>query len=137
MGAYKCLSYRQLQTAALQSVTFNYNRQIDPKEITEELCGLEKPSTVLFPIDMYMIHRHREGKPCKAHIRAFVVTPNAKLCIDFNKDLFDTLHTVVMDGLRGSIELPADQPTFTVVNSNPLSEEDTTGEATGAYVDQD
>ena len=137
MGAYKCLNYPQLKKAAKQSVTNNYNRQIDPKEITEELCGLEKPDTVLFPIDMYMIHRHREGKPCKAHIRAFVVTPNAKLCIDFNKDLFDALHTVDMDGLRGSIELPADQPTFTVVNSNPLSDEDTTGEATGAYVDQD
>lgn len=137
MGAYKCLSYRQLQTAALQSVTFNYNRQIDPKEITEELCGLEKPSTVLFPIDMYMIHRHREGKPCKAHIRAFVVTPSAKLCIDFSKELFDKLQTITMGGLRGSIELPEDQPTFTVVNSDPLSEEDTTGEATGAYVDQD
>jgi len=137
MGAYKCLSYPQLKEAAKQSVTNNYNRQIDPKDITEELCGLEKSDTVLFPIDMYMIHRHKEGQPCKAHIRAFVVSPNTKLCIDFNKELFDTLQTVDMDNLRGSIELPEDQPTFTVVNSDPLSEEDTTGEATGAYVDQD
>ena len=137
MGAYKCLSYPQLKEAAKQSVTNSYNRQIDPKDITEELCGLEKSDTVLFPIDMYMIHRHKEGQPCKAHIRAFVVSPNTKLCIDFNKELFDTLQTVTMDGLRGSIELPEDQPTFTVVNSDPLSKEDTTGEATGAYVDQD
>lgn len=137
MGVYKCLSYPQLKEAAKQSVTNNYNRQVDPEEITEELCGLEKSDTVLFPIDMYMIHRHREGKPCKAHIRAFVVSPLSKLCIDFNKELFDTLQTVNMDGLRGSMELPEDEPTFTVVNSDPLSKEDTTGEATGAYVDQD
>jgi hypothetical protein len=137
MGIYKCLSYPQLKKAAKQSITNDYNRQIDPKKITEELCGLEKPDTVLFPIDMYMIHRHREGKSCKAHIRAFVVTPNVKLCIDFNKELFDTLQTINMDGLRGSIELPEDQPTFTVVNSDPLSKEDTIGEATRNYVDQD
>ena len=66
-----------------------------------------------------------------------MVSPLSKLCIDFNKELFDTLQTVNMDGLRGSMELPEDEPTFTVVNSDPLSKEDTIGEATGAYVDQD
>ena len=115
MNGYKCLSYPQLKLAAWQSVKMEYNRQMDPDDITKEHCGLEKEDTVLFPIEMYMIHRHREGAPCEAHVRAFIITPAGKLCIDFKKPLFDSLSTMEVDGTQGTLELPEDELILTSI----------------------
>ena len=108
MKGYKCLSYPQLKLAAWQSMKNEYNRQMDPDDVTKEYCGLEKEDTVLFPIEMYMIHRHKQGVPCEAHARAFIITPMGKLCIDFKKELFDSLEVTELDGRHGTVELPED-----------------------------
>ena len=108
MKGYKCLSYPQLKLAAWQSMKNEYNRQMDPDDVTKEYCGLEKEDTVLFPIEMYMIHRHKQGVPCEAHARAFIITPMGKLCIDFKKELFDSLEVIELDGSHGTVELPED-----------------------------
>mgnify|MGYP003138122013 FL=1 len=76
---------------------------------------MEKEDTVLFPIEMYMIHRHKLGVPCEAHVRAFIITPSGKLCIDFEKRLFDSLHVMELDGQQGTIELPEDKLVLTSV----------------------
>jgi len=108
MKGYKCLSYPQLKLAAWQSMKNEYNRQMDPDDVTKEYCGLEKEDTVLFPIEMYLIHRHKQGVPCEAHARAFIITPMGKLCIDFKKELFDSLEVTELDGRHGTVELPED-----------------------------
>jgi len=115
MEGYKCLSYPQLKLAAWQSMSMGYNRQMDPEDITKEHCGLEKEDTVLFPIEMYMIHRHKQGVPCEAHARAFIITPSGKLCIDFKKSLFDSLPMMEVDGGQGTLELPEDELVLTSV----------------------
>ena len=130
MGVYKCLSYPELKLAAWQSTDNNYNRQIDPDKITKEHCGLEKEDKVLFPIEMYMIHRHRAGEPCKAHVRAFVMTPLGKLALDFKKSLFDSLKTIEIEGISGTHELPEDNLELSVVSPSD-------GGPTRAYIDQD
>ena len=115
MEGYKCLSYPELKLAAWQSISKGYNRQMDPDDITKEYCGMEKEDKVLFPIEMYMIHRHKQGVPCEAHVRAFIITPSGKLCIDFEKRLFDSLHVMELDGQQGTIELPEDKLVLTSV----------------------
>tara|TARA_R100000664_G_C2709414_1_gene106770 strand:- start:320 stop:670 length:351 start_codon:yes stop_codon:yes gene_type:complete len=108
MIGYKSLSYPQLKLAAQQSMENGYNRQMDPNDITKEHCGLEKEEHVMFPVEMYMIHRHKNGAPCEAHARAFIITPMGKLCIDFKKELFDSLEVIELDGTHGTVELPED-----------------------------
>tara|TARA_R110000782_G_scaffold94969_1_gene178795 strand:- start:158 stop:508 length:351 start_codon:yes stop_codon:yes gene_type:complete len=115
MKGYKCLGYPQLKLAAWQSMKNEYNRQMDPDDITKEHCGLEKEDTVLFPIEMYMIHRHKQGVPCEAHARAFIITPSGKLCIDFEKSLFDSLPMMEVDGGQGTLELPEDELILTSI----------------------
>ena len=115
MIGYKFLSYPQLKLAAKQSIEDGYNRQMDPDDITKEHCGLEKEEEVMFPIEMYMIHRHKNGLPCKAHARAFIITPMGKLCIDFKKELFDSLEVIELDGSHGTVELPEDVVTLNSV----------------------
>jgi hypothetical protein len=115
MKGYKCLSYPQLKLAAWQSMKNEYNRQMDPDDITKEHCGLEKEDTVLFPVEMYMIHRHKQGVPCEAHARAYIITPSGKLCIDFEKSLFDSLPMMEVDGGQGTLELPEDELVLTSV----------------------
>ena len=115
MKGYKCLSYPQLKFAAWQRMKNEYNRQMDPDDITKEHCGLEKEDTVLFPVEMYMIHRHKQGVPCEAHARAFIITPSGKLCIDFEKSLFDSLPMMEVDGGQGALELPEDELVLTSI----------------------
>jgi hypothetical protein len=76
-----------LQEAAHNAEKWNLNSKLDPDAVNR------LPDSGKFPVAMTIHHRHRQGEPAEAHMRAMVVmdAQGGRAFVDMPLDFWDRL----------------------------------------------